>query len=298
MATNNGVYDSILIRLHAIARKLEGEGQYNVAKLARAAADSLLRTAAYPIELPAQKEKLAGEVDGIAARLSDLEMHVDLVESLRAGASAIREGRLPMLEDTPHPFVCRTCGHVELDMPSSNCPRCNAWPRTFQRYLPVYWLDEMDPFEATNYLSQTPDDVMRLINGTREDDMCREVVVGEWSIRNVLAHLRDAQGVLDFRVNLLIEKDNPTIESKAVFEWAKKESERPASSMEIFDTYLASRCKTLETLRGIPLADWWRKGRHEEFGTISIKQQASYFATHELTHLPQIEFLRERLTAS
>ncbi|GAJ12620.1 unnamed protein product, partial [marine sediment metagenome] len=54
MATNDETYGSVLIRLHAIARKLEGEGQYNVAKLARAAADSLLRTAAYPIELPSQ----------------------------------------------------------------------------------------------------------------------------------------------------------------------------------------------------------------------------------------------------
>lgn len=31
-----------------------------------------------------------------------------------------------------------------------------------------------------------------------------------------------------------------------------------------------------------------RTGRHEEFGVVSIKQQASYFAAHELTHLPQI----------
>lgn len=298
MATNNETYGSVLIRLHAIARKLEGEGQYNVAKLARAAADSLLRTAAYPIELPSQKEQLASEVHAITERLGDLEVHGDLVESLKAGASALSEGRLPMFAETPHPYVCRTCGHVELYLPSSNCPRCNAWPRTFRRYPPVYWLEAMDPFEATNWLLRTPDEVIRLINGIGEDDMCREIVEGEWTIRNVLTHLRDAQGVLDFRVNLLIEKDNPTIESKAVFEWAKEESERPASSMEIFDTYLGSRRKTLETLRGIPLEDWWREGRHEEFGTISIKQQTSYFATHELTHLPQIEFLRERLSAS
>ena len=39
----------------------------------------------------------------------------------------------------------------------------------------------------------------------------------------------------------------------------------------------------------LSLADWWRTGRHEEFGVVSIKQQVSYFASHELTHLPQIE---------
>ena len=41
----------------------------------------------------------------------------------------------------------------------------------------------------------------------------------------------------------------------------------------------------------LSLADWWRTGRHEEFGVVSIKQQVSYFASHELTHLPQIERL-------
>ena len=44
-------------------------------------------------------------------------------------------------------------------------------------------------------------------------------------------------------------------------------------------------------LETIPLADWWRTGRHEEFGVVSIKQQASYFASHEWTHLPQVERL-------
>lgn len=298
MATIDEVDGGVLVRLHAIARKLEGEGQYNVAKLARAAADSLLRTAAYPIELSSKKDQLAGEVQAIAERLIDLEVHRDLVESLKSGASAIAEGHLPMLDETPHPHVCRTCGRVELELPSSNCPRCNARPRTFQRFLPIYWFEAMDPVEAMNWLQRNPDEVMRSIDGIGEDDLSREIVEGEWSIRNLLNHLRDAQGVMDFRVNLLLSEDNPIIESKAVFEWARDESQRSASSMEVFDTYRNSRRKTLETLRGIPLADWWREGRHEEFGTISIKQQVSYFATHELTHLPQIEFLRERLSAS
>jgi len=44
----------------------------------------------------------------------------------------------------------------------------------------------------------------------------------------------------------------------------------------------------------MPLADWWRTGEHEEFGTVTLRQQVSYFAAHELTHLPQIEALRPR----
>lgn len=44
----------------------------------------------------------------------------------------------------------------------------------------------------------------------------------------------------------------------------------------------------IETL---PFPDWWWTGRHEEFGVVSIKQQVSYFVSHELTHLPQFERL-------
>jgi hypothetical protein len=153
----------------------------------------------------------------------------------------------------------------------------------------------MDPFESLNSLKQTPNKVKRLIERFGEQDLNREVFEVEWSIRNILSHLRDAQGVLLYRLTLLLEEENPVIESKAVFEWAKDESDRPQSATTIFKTYYDSREKTLEVLEGIPLVDWWRKGRHQEFGEVSVWQQTSYFATHELTHLPQIQSLCKKL---
>jgi hypothetical protein len=47
-------------------------------------------------------------------------------------------------------------------------------------------------------------------------------------------------------------------------------------------------------LENMPLAHWWRTGEHEEFGTVILRQEVSYFAAHELTHLPQIARLRSR----
>ena len=98
--------------------------------------------------------------------------------------------------------------------------------------------------------------------------------------------------MLNFRLELFLKEEQPILESKAVFEWATNEEERPPSTLEIFETYRASREETIAKLESLPLADWWRTGRHEEFGVVSIKQQVSYFASHELTHLPQIERLR------
>ena len=45
-------WSETLIQLVALAGRLEREGQYNVAKLARAAADALARQAAFAIDLP------------------------------------------------------------------------------------------------------------------------------------------------------------------------------------------------------------------------------------------------------
>lgn len=276
------------LRFLALASKLEGEGQYNIAKLTRAAADSLSRRAAWELDLPSDKASLAREVERAAASLDD----VDLATVLRDGVSTLTEGRLALIHETPHPYVCRNCGHLTLSAPPEKCPDCSAWGGTFQWFPPVYWLEALDPPAALEWLRQTPLEVSALMEGLSEDAMTRQPADGGWAIRNIVSHMRDAQGVLSFRLELFLKEEHPILESKAVFEWATNEEERPPSTLETFETYQASREETIAKLESLPLADWWRTGSHEEFGVVSIKQQVSYFASHELTHLPQIERLR------
>lgn len=295
MATEQADVGEILIRLHAFARKLEEEGQYNLAKAARAASDSLVRSQAYALQLSSRKDDLASEGMSILAELVSFDLDAALLEAFEAGTSSLVADRLAMFDELPHPYVCRFCGRVEMEYPTSNCPRCNRQPRTFQRFPPVYWLETMDPLEALQWLENTPQNVRELISGHSESELSKEAIPGEWSIRETLTHLRDAQAVLGYRVDLLIKEENPLIESQAVFAWAKDGSQSTETALEIFDAYFASRQQTLEALRSIELRDWWRVGKHEEFGTVSIKQQASYFATHELTHLPQIEAVIRKL---
>lgn len=46
---------------------------------------------------------------------------------------------------------------------------------------------------------------------------------------------------------------------------------------------------TVARLEKLPLDGWERAGVHQEFGPVTLRQQASYFAVHEITHLPQME---------
>lgn len=283
----NQQWTDTLVQLFSLALRLESEGQYNIAKIARATADSLSRRAAWEMNLPGDKETLANDIERVAASLDDAALQT----AFRAGASAMTAGRVPLIKQTPHPYVCRTCGHLTLGGTPEKCPDCGAWGETFQWFPPVYWLEALDPAAALERLHQTPLEVAALIEGLSEEMLNRPPADGGWAIRNVISHLRDAQGVLVFRIDLFLKEENPVLEMKQVWTWAKDESERPPSTREIFETYLSARREVIAKLETIPLADWWRTGQHEEFGIVSIKQQVSYFASHELTHLPQIERL-------
>ena len=298
MTNRKAKWGDTLSHLLALAAKLEGEGQYNIAKLVRAAFEAMTRRAAFKLALPSEKDRLVSEIERAIATLSTLDADENLLAALRRGAAAMAEGRLPLIHETPHAYVCRTCGHIKIGEPADKCPTCGAWPTTFKRFLPVYWLDALEPFAALERLHQTPSDIAALLEGLSEAELRQQPEDGGWAIRNIVSHLRDAQGVLSFRLNLLLEQENPSLKSKAVFEWATKEEERPPTTQEVFDTYRASRQETIARLESIPLADWWRTGQHEEFGPATIRQQVSYFASHEITHLSQIESLRNELVVA
>lgn len=53
-----------------------------------------------------------------------------------------------------------------------------------------------------------------------------------------------------------------------------------------------SRNETVEILENIPLRQWRRPAFQEEFGEVNLREQVSYFAAHELTHIRQIVGLK------
>lgn len=168
MNNQNLEWGGVVAHLLALANKLEGEGQYNNAKLARAAAESLAKRAAFKIELPSERGKLVGEIERAILALSDLGVNEDFLAAIKRGVTAMGDGRLPMINETPHAYVCRTCGHLVLNTPAEKCPVCGAWPTTFKRFLPVYWLDALEPFDALVRLRQTPLAVAALLEGLSE----------------------------------------------------------------------------------------------------------------------------------
>lgn len=248
--------------------------------------------------MPTATEALAADIKQTAEALARLGVAAEFVSAMTQGVGVMAGGGVPLITVIPHPHVCRTCGHLLLGEPASNCPTCGAWPGTYQRFLPNYWFDALEPPAALDRLRQTPLDVAALLEGLSEAQLNQTPADGVWAIRNALTHLRDAQDLLAYRLGLFLAEEHPNLEAKTVWTWATDEQERPPSALEIFETYKTSRAGTLDKLAQLPWADWWRTGRHQEFGQVTLRQQVSYFAAHELTHLSQIGALRRHWTSA
>ncbi|MGB3217570.1 MAG: hypothetical protein WBD79_09215, partial [Anaerolineae bacterium] len=70
MTTNSPTWADTLAHLLALASRLEDEGQYNLAKLTRAIADSLSRQAAFRMTAPSAADELAADLKQTAAALA------------------------------------------------------------------------------------------------------------------------------------------------------------------------------------------------------------------------------------
>lgn len=268
------------VRLLALATELEKEGQYNVAKTLRAAANSLLMRASTAEDVPAVSAEQADELDAIAQRLVGTSA-APLAGPLRASAAAIRSGGVPMDRDTPDPHVCRICGESQLAAFDSRCPHCGRWPGAEERHRPIYWLKASTPPEALSLLARTPEVIKAILADGRADVPGPD---GGWTATQTLEHLHNAQAVFRGRIDQLIQGGDPELESVLVW---KIETE-DVTLETLLDGYLSLRADILDVLRGAPAEAWWHAGSHEEFGVVTLAEQTSYFANHEPTHLAQI----------
>jgi uncharacterized damage-inducible protein DinB len=164
-----------------------------------------------------------------------------------------------------------------------------------REFTPVYFLEPLQPYHALTALETAPDELEEHLRDLSEAQLTQPPQPGEWSFRDLLAHLLVAQGLLAGRVEHMLAEDNPALASVAAWDIA---GELSLPTGQIFERYRASRHMTVNRLSKLSTIDWWRTAWHEEFGQVTILQQASYFARHERSHWPQIEAIRQAITAA
>ena len=282
--------DSLLVRLERAAASLEAGGLYGGGKLLRGAAFSLATRDAYAAGALTGSDLLA-ELDALAETLRAAGMPESFLAALGNAQSAAAESRELQLAEAPEVFVCRTCGTLVMQAAPERCPTCGERAITFREFVPTYYLEPLPIPVLLAALETAEDELRALVAGLSDARMDEQPIPGEWGVRDVISHLLFAERLLSERIRLLLTEDDPDLAGAAVWNYATD----PRTATDLLDDFAESRGRTLAALRGLPLEGWERSGRHSEFGRVTVRMQASYFAKHERHHFPQIESIRRLL---
>jgi hypothetical protein len=142
-------------------------------------------------------------------------------------------------------------------------------------------------------LAQTPAAIQDTTRGLREDDLSRRPEPDEWSIVEVLAHLRASADVRgDQRIQRMLADDEPTMRTVSPRRWPAT----PRYAAQRFDeslmAYAEQRARLLRRLESLSPEEWERGAmltglrmrRHE-----TVHSEADALTRHEVRHLTQIK---------
>lgn len=143
--------------------------------------------------------------------------------------------------------------------------------------------------ELIDLFRATPDILHGLLaNVTQEQANQARGGDENWSVIEVLCHLRDAEERNLERVHLMRTQEMPIIEGYDQEAWAKERNYAAVSLTDALTAYLKFRTDFLAELALLAPEDWNRRGRHSEQGEISIINYAHHLAMHDSIHLAQI----------
>jgi hypothetical protein len=120
---------------------------------------------------------------------------------------------------------------------------------------------------------------------------------GQWSIRQIVAHLSDAEIVGTMRLRQIIAEENPKLQAFDQDAWASSldyARRKPSQSLE---TFRRIRSENYDLLKELPEGAFERVGIHSERGPITLKQLLRAHAEHAENHAAQLRARRAEFKA-
>jgi len=138
-------------------------------------------------------------------------------------------------------------------------------------------------------LGRTPPALARRVAGVGRRRLTTRPAPGKWSVGEILAHLSEIELLWGYRVRTLLEHDEPEIVGMDQEVWARVgryERRDPRESLALFT---ALRRSNVALLKALPPKARARRGRHSQFGGLTIADIARLLAGHDVNHTRQID---------
>ena len=162
---------------------------------------------------------------------------------------------------------------------------------TFAEYVTrlTGYLGDKDPMQV---LRATPRELARLMS-LPEDPRALEVspAGGKWSVRQILAHMSEAELVVSYRLRKIASKNGATVEGYDQDRWAATSRYDSIAAEDSLELFSALRYANLRFLERLPAQAWENYGLHTERGQETIRQMSRLTAGHDLNHTMQISAL-------
>jgi len=138
-------------------------------------------------------------------------------------------------------------------------------------------------------LKATPETLAGLLAGVSQTQ-ARSAKGGDedWSVIEVICHLRDAEEISIQRTTAMRDQDSPLIIGYDQAALARERNYRHADLRAALSAFIAFREQHIAALAARAPEQWERAGQHNEFGRISIFDMIVHKASHDAIHCAQI----------
>ncbi len=132
-----------------------------------------------------------------------------------------------------------------------------------------------------------------LVRLTRDLDASRldfRLAPGEWTIREILAHLVDDEMyVMRTRLERMIKEDDPLLAPHDEQRWYAARNTSRDDLAQLLDDLALQRAASLGIIKMLRDPDWQRGGVQPEYGHFTVEEWLERWVAHDTTHIRQIE---------
>lgn len=138
-------------------------------------------------------------------------------------------------------------------------------------------------------LERTHPALVRLTTDLPDTALDFRAGAGEWSTREILAHLVDDEMyVMRTRMERMVKEDRPHLAPHDEKRWYAMRNTRRDALSELLADFAVQRAASLGRLKLLRPADWRRPGYQPEYGEFTAEEWLANWVAHDTTHLAQI----------
>lgn len=151
----------------------------------------------------------------------------------------------------------------------------------------------LPPVEIVAAIRPMPEKIEALCRGLTPEQLRQRPREGEWSMKEVMAHLLKVErDVFQLRLKRIVNENCPRFESFDPEAWAAERDHRQGDFMADWRQFAEARRETVAFLQSLPPNAADRIGLSGFFGPVTLAQYATHIVDHDIEHLSQLQACR------